>query len=44
MSTSVIAPPKRPQIKTALPGPKGKEIIEADAKFVNPPIPVPLSN
>src|SRR6266403_1891170 len=41
MSTSVVAPPKRPQIKTALPGPKGKEIIEADAKFVNPAYPRP---
>src|SRR6266404_5435257 len=41
MSTSVIAPPKRPQIKTALPGPIGKQIIEADAKFVNPAYPRP---
>ena len=41
MSTSVIAPPKRPQIKTALPGPNGQQIIEADAKFVNPAYPRP---
>src|SRR5919106_1862228 len=41
MSTSVIAPPRRPEIKTALPGPKGKEIIEADAQFVNPSYPRP---
>ena len=41
MSTSVLAPPKRPEIKTALPGPNGKKIIEADAKFVNPSYPRP---
>ena len=41
MSTSVIAPPKRPEIKTALPGPKGQKIVEADAKFVNPSYPRP---
>src|SRR5260370_2773484 len=41
MSPSVIAPPKRPQIKTALPGPIGKQIIEADAKFVTPAYPRP---
>src|SRR5437899_462077 len=41
MSTSVIAPPRRPQIKTALPGPIAKRIIEADAKFVNPAYPRP---
>ena len=41
MSTSVIAPPRRPQIKTALPGPNGKKIVEADAKFVNPAYPRP---
>ena len=40
MST-VMAPPKRPQIKTALPGPKGKQIVEADAQFVNPAYPRP---
>src|SRR5919112_2548413 len=41
MSTSVLAPPKRPQIKTALPGPNGKKIVEADAKFVTPSYPRP---
>jgi len=41
MSTSVISPPRRPQIKTALPGPIAKRIIEADAKFVNPAYPRP---
>src|ERR1700704_4426702 len=41
MSTSTIAPPKRPEIKTELPGPKGREIIEADAQFVNPAYPRP---
>src|SRR5687768_18491559 len=34
--TGVIAPARRPEIKTELPGPKGKKIIEADARFVNP--------
>jgi len=41
MSTTVLAPPKRPQIKTELPGPRGKKIVEADAKFVNPSYPRP---
>src|SRR5215468_3077534 len=41
MSTGVIAPPRRPEIKTALPGPKGQKIVEADAKFVNPSYPRP---
>jgi len=36
-----MAPPKRPSIKTALPGPKGKKVIEADAQFVNPSYPRP---
>jgi len=40
MSTT-MAPPKRPEIKTALPGPKGKEIIEADTQFVTPSYPRP---
>src|SRR4030088_3636352 len=35
MSTT-LAPAKRPEIRTALPGPKGKAIIEADAQFVTP--------
>ncbi|HVF87045.1 MAG TPA: acetyl ornithine aminotransferase family protein [Pyrinomonadaceae bacterium] len=38
---STIAPPKRPEIKTALPGPKGQAIIEADAQFVTPSYPRP---
>lgn len=33
---STIAPPKRPEIKTALPGPKALEIIQADGEFVSP--------
>ncbi|HEU4769329.1 MAG TPA: acetyl ornithine aminotransferase family protein [Pyrinomonadaceae bacterium] len=41
MSTSVIAPARRPEIKTALPGPNGKKIVEADAQFVNPSYPRP---
>jgi 4-aminobutyrate aminotransferase len=32
---------KRPEIKTALPGPKGQEIINADAQFVTPSYPRP---
>lgn len=38
---STIAPPKRPEIKTALPGPKGLEIVQADAQFVTPSYPRP---
>ena len=38
---STIAPPKRPEIKTALPGPKGQKIIEADAQYVTPSYPRP---
>src|ERR1043165_8921239 len=41
MSTTVLATPKRPEIKTALPGPKGQKIVEADAQFVNPSYPRP---
>jgi 4-aminobutyrate aminotransferase len=41
MSTTTMAPPKRPEIKTALPGPKGKQIIQADAQFVTPSYPRP---
>ena len=41
MSSSTMAPPKRPEIKTALPGPKGQKIIEADAQFVTPSYPRP---
>jgi 4-aminobutyrate aminotransferase len=40
MSTTAIAP-RRPEIKTELPGPIGKKIVEADAKFVNPAYPRP---
>src|SRR6266508_4630650 len=36
-----MAPPKRPEIKTALPGPKGTKIIAADAQFVTPSYPRP---
>ncbi len=38
---STMAPPKRPEIKTALPGPKGLEIINADQQFVTPSYPRP---
>ncbi len=38
---STIAPPKRPEIKTALPGPLGQEIIRADSQFVTPSYPRP---
>src|SRR5437899_11011041 len=41
MSTRTIAPPKRPQLKTALPGPNSKEIIAADAQYVTPSYPRP---
>ena len=41
MSSTTMAPPRRPEIKTALPGPKGQLIIEADAQFVNPSYPRP---
>jgi 4-aminobutyrate aminotransferase len=39
MSTATAL--KRPEIKTELPGPKGKAIVEADAKYVNPAYPRP---
>lgn len=38
---STIAPVKRPEIKTALPGPKAQEIINADHQFVTPSYPRP---
>jgi 4-aminobutyrate aminotransferase len=39
---STLAPPRRPEIKTAtLPGPKGLEIIAADQKYVTPSYPRP---
>src|SRR5256714_11061109 len=41
MATSTIAPPKRPEIKTAPPGPKAQEIIAADAQYVTPSYPRP---
>ena len=39
MTTATLS--KRPEIKTELPGPKGRAIIEADAQFVNPAYPRP---
>jgi 4-aminobutyrate aminotransferase len=39
MSTTIA--PKRPELKTQLPGPNARVIIEADAKFVNPAYPRP---
>ena len=41
MSTSTLTAAKRPEIKTSLPGPKGQEIIEADARYVTPSYPRP---
>jgi 4-aminobutyrate aminotransferase len=41
MSSITMALSKRPEIKTALPGPKGLEIIKADAQFVTPSYPRP---
>jgi 4-aminobutyrate aminotransferase len=38
---SAIATAKRPEIKTALPGPKGRLIVEADAQYVTPSYPRP---
>ena len=38
---TTLAPPKRPEIKTALPGPKGQEIVAADQQFVTPSYPRP---
>jgi 4-aminobutyrate aminotransferase len=40
MMATAIAP-KRPEIKTALPGPKGQAIIDADAQYVTPSYPRP---
>ena len=39
MSTAALL--KKPQIKTELPGPKARAIVEADAQFVNPAYPRP---
>ncbi len=36
-----MAPSKRPEIKTSLPGPKGQAIINADSRFVTPSYPRP---
>jgi 4-aminobutyrate aminotransferase len=38
---TTLAPPKRPEIKTALPGPVGQQIIAADRQFVTPSYPRP---
>jgi len=38
---TTLAPPRRPEIKTALPGPKGAEIIAADHQYVTPSYPRP---
>lgn len=38
---TTLAPPKRPEIKTALPGPVGRQIVEADSQFVTPSYPRP---
>ena len=40
MMATAIAP-KKPEIRTELPGPKGRAIVEADAQFVNPAYPRP---
>src|SRR6185369_4142674 len=39
MATAIAS--KRPEIKTELPGPKGRAIIAADAQYVNPAYPRP---
>jgi len=39
MATAIS--PKKPEIKTALPGPNARQIIAADAEFVNPAYPRP---
>jgi 4-aminobutyrate aminotransferase len=39
MATAIAS--RKPEIKTALPGPNGRAIIEADAKWVNPAYPRP---
>ncbi len=38
---SAIATSKRPEIKTELPGPKGRQIVADDAEFVTPSYPRP---
>lgn len=39
MATAIAL--RKPEIKTELPGPKGRAIVEADAQFVNPAYPRP---
>ena len=39
--TTELGTRKRPEIKTALPGPKSREIIDADAQYVTPSYPRP---
>jgi 4-aminobutyrate aminotransferase len=39
MATAIAS--RKPEIRTALPGPNGRAIIEADAKWVNPAYPRP---
>lgn len=39
MATAIAL--RRPEIKTELPGPKGRAIVEADAQYVNPAYPRP---
>jgi 4-aminobutyrate aminotransferase len=36
-----LAPAKRPELKTSLPGPRAQRIIKADAKFLTPSYPRP---
>jgi 4-aminobutyrate aminotransferase len=38
---SAITAAKRPEIKTELPGPRGREIVEADARWMTPSYPRP---
>ncbi|MDQ3907958.1 MAG: aminotransferase class III-fold pyridoxal phosphate-dependent enzyme, partial [Acidobacteriota bacterium] len=38
---TTMAPPKRPEIRTELPGPRGRQIVEADAQYVTPSYPRP---
>ncbi|MCA1591204.1 MAG: acetyl ornithine aminotransferase family protein [Acidobacteria bacterium] len=39
--SAIATPAKRPEIKTELPGPKGRQIVEADAQYVTPSYPRP---
>jgi 4-aminobutyrate aminotransferase len=41
MSSTTLAPPKRPEIKTALPGPRAAAVAAADAQFITPSYPRP---